>query len=83
MANPVKARNDYARRHYDRLQMQFPAGSLPGLRAAAAAAGAPSLTAWIAALLERETGMELVLRGEFGPRKPRKPAEDAADGDGK
>ena len=66
----AQASNDYRRRHYDRILLQFPRGARDGLRAAAAAAGFASVNAWIAAVLERETGLELSLRGEFGPRKP-------------
>lgn len=71
MAN-AKSRNDYARRHYDRVLLQFPAGSKERLRAAAAAAGYSSVNAWVAYVLGAAAGADFSLPGEFGPRKPGK-----------
>lgn len=71
MGNPVKARNDWARRNYDRILFQFPQGSRERLRAAAAAAGFSSVNAWAAAVLGAAAGEDFSLPGEFGPRKPR------------
>ena len=68
--------NAYRRRNYDRILFQFPAGSREKLRAAAAAAGYSSVNAWAAAVLGRAAGVDLSLHGDFGPRKPRKPADD-------
>lgn len=64
------ANNDYKRRNYDRILLQFPAGSRERLREAAQAAGYSSVNAWAAAILGRAAGADLSLRGEFGPRKP-------------
>ena len=70
--------NAYRRRNYDRILFQFPQGSREALRAAATAAGFSSVNAWAADVLGRAAGVDLSLKGEFGPRKSRK----AADGDG-
>ena len=69
------ARNNYARRNYDRLLLQFPQWAKDRFRAAAAAAGFSSVNAWIAAVLSRETGEDFSLPGEFGPRKPAEKTE--------
>lgn len=74
-----KARNDYARRNYDRILFQFPAGSRERLRAAAAAAGFSSVNAWAAAILGAAAGEDFSLPGEFGPRKPRAAGARGAD----
>lgn len=73
----AKARNDYARRNYDRILFQFPAGSRERLREAAQAAGYASVNAWAATILGRAAGVDLGLRGEFGPRKPGRAAGPA------
>jgi len=65
-----KANESYKKRNYDRILLQFPAGSREKLRAAAAAAGFSSVNAWAAAVLGRAAGLDLGLHGEFGPRKP-------------
>ncbi len=65
----AKASNDYRRRNYDRILFQFPKGSREALREFAKSAGYESVNAWVAAVLGRETGLDLALPGEFGPRK--------------
>lgn len=76
----AKARNDYARRNYDRILFQFPAGSRERLRAAAAAAGFSSVNAWAAAILGAAAGEDFSLPGEFGPRKARAAGAGAGPG---
>lgn len=78
--NSSKSNEQYKLRNYDRILFQFPQGSREALRAAAAAAGFQSVNAWAAAVLGNAAGIDLSLRGEFGPRKPRK---STADGDEK
>ena len=67
----------YKNDNYDRLNLQLPRGSREKLRAAAAAAGCTSLNAWIASILERETGISLTMTGRPWQRK------HAGDGDEK
>ena len=76
----AKARNDYARRNYDRILFQFPQGSRERLRAAAAAAGYTSVNAWAAAVLGAAAGDDFSLPGEFGPRKARAAGDGAGPG---
>ena len=67
----------YKIENYDRINLQLPRGSREALRAAAAAAGNASLNAWIASILERETGISLTMTGRPWQRK------HAADSDEK
>lgn len=79
-AAQAAASERYKRKNYDRILLQFPAGSRDRLKAAATAAGFRSVNAWIAALLERETGDAFTLRGELPHRNKRKiPAENPAE----
>lgn len=71
MVNQTAANNDYKRRNYDRILFQFPKGSREALREFAKSAGYESVNAWVAAVLGRETGLDLALPGDFGPRKPK------------
>ena len=61
----------YARnkRSYDRIELQVPKGAGPELRRLAAEAGARSLGAFLAGIIERETGVKCTLDGEFPARK--------------
>ena len=78
MASKATITNEnYKKKMYDRILLQFPIGSKERLRSAAISAGYSSVNGWIAAILERECGERLTLR------KPYKSAEDAADGDEK
>lgn len=54
---------------YDQIVIRVPKGRRADLAAAAAASGAGSLAAWLLGLAERETGLELVLRGELPYKK--------------
>lgn len=63
------AANRYRAANYDRILLQVPKGRREDLRRAAEAAGAGSLSAWLLGLAERETGLELVLRGELPYKK--------------
>ena len=78
--NSSKSNELYKLRNYDRILFQFPQGSRETLRAAATADGFSSVNAWAAYVLGRAAGVDLSLRGEFGPRKPRK---STGDGDEK
>ena len=71
MANPsrLKANATYRANSYDRIELQIPKGSGPLLRAAAQAAGARSLGAYLAGIIERETGIKCTLDGEFPAKK--------------
>lgn len=64
-AAAISADTKFTREHYDRILLKIPKGTREGLKAAAKAAGAPSVNAYIASVLEKETGLELVLRGEL------------------
>ena len=75
----AKASNEYKRRNYDRVIFQFPQGSREKLREAATAAGFSSVNAWAADVLGRAAGVDLSLKGEFGPRKPRKSTGDTSE----
>ena len=68
-AAQAAASERYKKRNYDRVLLQLPAGSRDRLRAAAAAAGCGSVNAWIAGVLERETGERFTLRGELPYKK--------------
>jgi len=61
-----RATKKYINTHYDRIEVQVPAGMKEKLKECAAQSGARSLQQWITSLLERETGLDLVLKGEFG-----------------
>lgn len=64
-AAAISADTKFTREHYDRILLKIPKGTRESLKAAAKAAGAPSVNAYIASVLEKETGLELVLRGEL------------------
>lgn len=74
----TRATNKYARAHYDKFLITVPSGVKEQLRAYAEKAGAKSLNAWITELLERETGIPIVLHGDF-PGNQKKESEDGAD----
>lgn len=82
MAKASKAAQAAARKYavsrYDQIRLQVPKGRRADLQAAAAAAGASSLSAWLLGLAERETGLELVLRGEL-PYKKMRSADDPGE----
>lgn len=67
------AASRYRAANYDQVVLRMPKGRRADLADAARAAGYRSLSAWLLSLAERETGLQLVLRGEL-PHK-RKPAE--------
>lgn len=73
----VRATNKYARAHYDKFLIMIPAGKKEELKAFALKSGAKSLNAWITELMERESGIELVLRGEFPNKSTSKEDEPA------
>lgn len=62
MADHSKAM--YRARNYDTFLVQVPKGKRDLLRAEAARRG-QSLNAYVLTLLERDTGLDLVLRGEL------------------
>lgn len=64
-AAAISADTKFTREHYDRILLKIPKGTRDDLKAAAKAAGAPSVNAFIASVLEKETGLNLVLRGEL------------------
>lgn len=59
------ANERYKKKNYDRILLQFPRGSRDRLRDLAAEAGFSSVNAYIADVLERETGERFSLRGEL------------------
>lgn len=59
------ANERYKKKNYDRILLQFPLGSRDRLRTLAAEAGFSSVNAYIADVLERETGEHFTLRGEL------------------
>lgn len=65
-----KANHAYRAKHYDRIEIQIPAGAKEKLKVFSENAGEKSLSSWIAGLIERETGIPLVLRGELPYWKP-------------
>ena len=69
MAKTSKAAQAAAGRYqaakYDQIRINVPKGRRAELAAAAKAAGASSLSSWLLGLAERETGLDLVLRGEL------------------
>lgn len=79
MSKASENNNNYKRRNYDRLLLQFPKGTRDRLRAAATASGFSSVNAWAAAVLGEAAGEDYGLHGDFGPRKaagPSAPAEN-------
>lgn len=60
-----KAVHNYRAKHYDRIEIIVPAGAKDKLKEFANASGAKSLQQWLMGLIEKETGLELVLRGEL------------------
>lgn len=54
---------------YDTLHLLICKGAKAQLQAAAKAAGAKSTTAFLAGIIERETGVKCTLDGEFPARK--------------
>ena len=62
---------NYARnkRNYDRIELQVPKGAGPELKRLSQASGARSLGAFLAGIIERETGVKCTLDGEFPARK--------------
>lgn len=71
-----RAVTKYTNTHYDRIDFKVPSGMRERLREHAESVGEKSLQRWIAGVLEKETGLELVLHGEFPPRKKPKEAQD-------
>lgn len=57
------------KRNYDRIELQVPKGAGPELKRISQAAGARSLGAFLAGIIERETGVKCTLDGEFPARK--------------
>ena len=55
----------YKKRNYDTINMMIPKGTKELLKQAAKEAGAPSLSSWIAGVLEEKTGLDLVLHGSI------------------
>ena len=74
-----RANKKFVSTHYDRIEIQVPSGMRERLKEYAQEAGSRSLQQWISGILERETGLDLVLRGEFGPQA--KPKEDSNEGE--
>lgn len=74
-----KANKKFVSTHYDRIELQVPSGMRELLKERAQEAGARSLQQWISGILEKETGLDLVLHGEFGPQVKTK-KEDANEG---
>lgn len=62
----------YKRSHYDSIQFYVPAGKKNELSEYAKNSGAKSLSAWITSLIEKETGVPLVLTGELPTLKNKK-----------
>ncbi len=71
MTNParIKANSNFRVKAYDRLEITVPKGAGPELRRLAIEAGARSLGAFLAGIIERETGVKCTLDGEFPARK--------------
>lgn len=57
------------KRNYDRIELQVPKGAGPELKRLSQASGARSLGAFLAGIIERETGIKCTLDGEFPARK--------------
>ena len=76
-----KAVHNYRAKHYDRIEIIVPAGAKDKLKEFANASGAKSLQQWLMGLIEKETGLELVLRGELPYLKQsgNKENDDGAD----
>ena len=66
----------YRKANYDRIDFAIPIGKKEVLTKIAKEAGAKSLSAWIAAVLEKETGIPLVLTGELPSLKSKKEDEE-------
>lgn len=71
-----RATHKYIRTHYDRIELQIPAGMKEKLKECAKQSGARSLQQWITTLLEKETGLDLVLKGEFGVAYTKQKSKD-------
>lgn len=59
------AQYNYERKNYDHHNLRLPAGTKIQLQQAAKDKGHKSLNAYILTLLEQDTGLDLVLRGEL------------------
>ena len=57
------------KRNYDRIELQVPKGAGPELKRLSQASRARSLGAFLAGIIERETGVKCTLDGEFPARK--------------
>ena len=57
------------KRNYDRIELQVPKGAGSELKRISQASGARSLGAFLAGIIERETGVKCTLDGEFPARK--------------
>lgn len=55
----------YKKTHYDIVELMLPKGKKEILKQMAKESGASSLSSWVAGIIEKETGVELVLRGEL------------------
>lgn len=65
----IKARRAYALRSYDRMELVWPKGAKAELQKLSQASGARSLGAFLAGIIERQTGIKCTLDGEFPARK--------------
>ena len=68
-ASRLKANAAYRANSYDRIELQVPKGAGPELKRLSQASGARSLGAFLAGIIERETGVKCTLDGEFPARK--------------
>ena len=66
----------YRKANYDRIEFMVSAGKRDILQKLANEAGAKSLSAWIAGIIEKETGIPLVLTGELPALKNKKDDEE-------
>ena len=70
------ANERYKKKTYDRILLQFPKGSRDRLRILATEAGFASVNAYIADVLERETGETFSLRGELPWKAEKNPQSE-------